>query len=132
VPVARSHRQRVFGERDAAVLRPVIAIQTPIVNGFGEMFGGDGGGMIEVGDGTGDLQDAVVGAETAASITTAKRQNTSPSRTGSSQFVPPAPGYPATARTTSTAIDLRQPNKLLRAASFARTQAVQSSAEHQR
>ena len=43
-------------------LRPIIAIQTAILDGFGEVLGGDGGGMIEVGDGAGDLEDAVVGA----------------------------------------------------------------------
>src|ERR1035441_7550024 len=43
-------------------LRPVIAIQTPVLHRFGEVLGADVRGMIEVGDEIGDLEDAVVGA----------------------------------------------------------------------
>ena len=41
---------------------PVIAIQRAVLDGFGEVLGGDGGGLVEVGDGAGDFEDAVVGA----------------------------------------------------------------------
>jgi len=41
---------------------PVVPIQTPVLNGFGQMLGGDGLGAGEVGDGAGHFEDAVVGA----------------------------------------------------------------------
>jgi hypothetical protein len=41
---------------------PVIAVEAAVLDGFGEVLGGDVGGMIEVGDGAGDFEDAVVGA----------------------------------------------------------------------
>ena len=37
------------------------AVETAEVDGFGEVFGGDGGAAGEVGDGAGHLEDAVVG-----------------------------------------------------------------------
>ena len=43
-------------------LRPQIAIQRPVLNGLVEVGGFDGIGSLQVGDGAGDLQDAVVGA----------------------------------------------------------------------
>src|ERR1035438_2354691 len=41
---------------------PVVAVEAAVLHGFGQMFGGDGGGFIEVGDGAGDFENAVVGA----------------------------------------------------------------------
>ena len=41
---------------------PVIAVEAAVLDGFGEVLGGDGGGFIEVGDGAGNFEDAVVGA----------------------------------------------------------------------
>jgi hypothetical protein len=41
---------------------PVVPIQTPVLHRFGEVFGSDGGGFIQVGDGAGDFENAVVGA----------------------------------------------------------------------
>src|ERR1035441_5134613 len=41
---------------------PVIAVEAAVLDGFGEVFGGDGGGFIEIGDGAGDFEDAVMGA----------------------------------------------------------------------
>ena len=52
-------------ERDSfrgAPSRPVIAVEAAVLNGFGEVLGGDGGGLIEIGDGSGDFEHAVVGA----------------------------------------------------------------------
>src|ERR1017187_9097692 len=40
---------------------PVIAVEAAVLDGFGEVLGGDGGGFIEVGDGAGNFEDAVVG-----------------------------------------------------------------------
>ena len=40
---------------------PIITIQAPIINGFRQMSRLDAFAAIEVGDGTGDLKDAVVG-----------------------------------------------------------------------
>ena len=45
-----------------AVLRPVIPIQTPVLDRFGEVLGGDRGGLIEICHRAGDLEDAIVGA----------------------------------------------------------------------
>ena len=41
---------------------PVIAVEAAVLDGFGKVLGGDGGGFIEVGDGAGNFEDAVVGA----------------------------------------------------------------------
>jgi hypothetical protein len=41
---------------------PVITVEAAVLDGFGEVLGSDGGGLIEVGDGAGDFEDAVVGA----------------------------------------------------------------------
>src|ERR1035437_3796938 len=41
---------------------PVVAVEAAVLNGFGEVLGGHGGGVIEVGHGARDFEDAVVGA----------------------------------------------------------------------
>ena len=46
----------------SAGLAPIVAVEGAIVDGFGEVFGGDGRGGGKVGDGAGDLEDAVVAA----------------------------------------------------------------------
>ena len=40
---------------------PAVAVEAAEVDGFGEMFGGDGGTAGKVGDSAGHLEDAVVG-----------------------------------------------------------------------
>ena len=44
----------------ASRLLPIVAIETSILHGFGEMFGADVVALIEVGDRAGDFQNAVV------------------------------------------------------------------------
>ncbi len=48
--------------RYAEKLGPVGAIQASVLDGFGDVFGFDVRGVFDVGDGTGNLQDAVVSA----------------------------------------------------------------------
>ena len=40
---------------------PAVAVEAAEVDGFGEVFGGDGGASGEVGDGASHLEDTVVG-----------------------------------------------------------------------
>ena len=42
--------------------RPVGAVERAVLDCFAEVLGLDVGGVVEVGDGAGDFQDAVVGA----------------------------------------------------------------------
>jgi hypothetical protein len=42
--------------------RPVVAVEGAVLDGFRDVGGADGFGTVEVGDGTRNLQDAVVGA----------------------------------------------------------------------
>lgn len=46
----------------ASVLRPEIAVQSAVLDGFADVVGLDGFGTVEIGDGAGDFQDAVIGA----------------------------------------------------------------------
>src|ERR1035438_7382189 len=41
---------------------PVITVEAAVLDSFGEVLGGDGGGFVEIGDGAGDFEDAVMGA----------------------------------------------------------------------
>ena len=41
---------------------PAVTVEAAEINGLAQMFGGDIGAGIEVGDGTSHLEDAVVGA----------------------------------------------------------------------
>ena len=41
---------------------PIRAVEAAVLDCFGEVFGADVVGVIQVGDGAGDLEDAVVGA----------------------------------------------------------------------
>jgi hypothetical protein len=43
-------------------LPPIIPIQTPEIDSFGEVFVADVDGTVQVGDGTGNFQDAIIGA----------------------------------------------------------------------
>src|SRR5690348_415772 len=45
-----------------SALCPVGTVAGAVLDGFGEVFGFDGGGAVDVGDGAGDFQDAIVGA----------------------------------------------------------------------
>ena len=44
------------------VLGPVSAVERAVLDGFGDVFGFDVGGVFDIGDGAPDFQDAVVGA----------------------------------------------------------------------
>ena len=44
------------------ILCPVSAVERAVLDGFGDVFGFDVGGVFDIGDGAGDFQDAVVGA----------------------------------------------------------------------
>ncbi len=44
------------------VLVPIISVQISALNGFGQVFGGNGFGVSEIGDGAGDTQHPVVSA----------------------------------------------------------------------
>ena len=41
---------------------PIAPVEAAVLDGFGDVFGGNSSGAGEVGDGAGDLEDAVVGA----------------------------------------------------------------------
>ena len=49
------------GDADGIYLRPIRAIQTAVLDGFGDVFGLEVHGVFQVGDGAGYFQDAVVG-----------------------------------------------------------------------
>ena len=51
-----------WGSCKGVVLGPVAAVEGAVLDGFGDVGDGDGGGGFEVGDGAGDFEDAVVGA----------------------------------------------------------------------
>ena len=46
------------------ILRPEIPVQCPVLDRLADVIGCDSLGAFEVGDRTGDLQDAIVGART--------------------------------------------------------------------
>lgn len=41
---------------------PVTAVEAAVLDGLGEVFGEDAGGVIEIGDGAGDFEETIVGA----------------------------------------------------------------------
>src|SRR5205823_1088456 len=51
-----------YPDSSQKMLRPVAAVERPVLDGFGDVRGADGLGALEVGDGTRDFQNAVVGA----------------------------------------------------------------------
>src|SRR5581483_9314087 len=53
---------RAARNRSRSALRPVVAIEAAILYRFGEVLCGDAGGVVEIGDGAGDLQNAIVRA----------------------------------------------------------------------
>ena len=52
----------ILGLAEGSGLRPVGAVEAAVLDGFGDVFGFEVGGVFEVGDGAGDFQNAVVGA----------------------------------------------------------------------
>jgi len=44
-----------------SLLRPIVAVERAVLDGFGDVAGGDILGAFQVGDGAGDLEDTVVG-----------------------------------------------------------------------
>jgi len=57
--VGFTKRDMLHGHED---LRPVTAVQRPVLDRLGDMFDGDRLGRIKIGDRTGHLQNAIVGA----------------------------------------------------------------------
>src|SRR5438876_4863844 len=51
-----------YPDSSQKMLRPVAAVERPVLDGFGDVRGADGLGALEVGDGARDFQNAVVGA----------------------------------------------------------------------
>lgn len=46
----------------SSLLSPIVPVQTSVIDGLAEMAQPDVGAAVEVGDGAGHLEDAVVGA----------------------------------------------------------------------
>ena len=54
--------QQIPAHIESVVLGPVGAVEGAVLDGFGYVFGLDGWRLFDIGDGAGDLEDAVVGA----------------------------------------------------------------------
>src|SRR5207249_12303807 len=51
-----------YPDSSQKMLRPVAAVEGPVLDGFGDVRGADGLGALDVGNGARDFQNAVVGA----------------------------------------------------------------------
>lgn len=76
---AREGTRRRAGLLEACCSSPVSAVEGAVLDGFAEVFGSQGWGAFEVGDGARDFQDAIVGASGEAEALDGRFEDFSPS-----------------------------------------------------